>query len=159
MLNRRDYLLMPERSSNEPITEFREKRVRWGDLPPSVWGHARRPVRWLLIRLVQTALRLAELSAHTADAKTKICAAADTVRKGVSLNTTQPPADRKISPAARGSGQPGSRYIAAGSITRRVDPRDTTELADAAKKSQPLMDLARAPPRRQQNSEPNRRSA
>jgi hypothetical protein len=96
--------------------------------------------------------------AQRADAKTKVCAAADVVRKGVSLNTNlQPPGGPEdvtgtlaVAANARVSLYDGGQYLLA-----RIDPATPPELADAAKKfANLLMDIGASATAGSQNSEP-----
>jgi hypothetical protein len=96
--------------------------------------------------------------AQRADAKTKICAATDIVRKGVSLNTNlQPPGGPEdvtgslaVAANARISLYSGGEYLLA-----RLDPATPPELADAVKKfGNLLMDIGAGATSGQQNSEP-----
>jgi hypothetical protein len=123
---------MRERSSNESDTEFRENGgSRWGRilLPITlvVAIAAAALSGWLLIRLAQEGtLNSPNYSgAQRADAKTKICAAADALYSG-------------------------GQYLLA-----RVDPATPPELADAVKKfGNLLMDIGAGATAGQQNSEP-----
>jgi hypothetical protein len=113
---------------------------------------------WLLIRSGQQGTPNYS-GAQRADAKTKICAAADTVRKGVSLNTNlQPPGGPQdvtgalaVAANARISLYSGGQYLLA-----RLDPATPPELADAVKKfGNLLMDIGAGATAGQQNSEPD----
>ena len=112
---------------------------------------------WLLIRLGKEGTPNYS-GAQRADAKTKICAATDIVRKGVSLNTNlQPPGGPEdvtgslaVAANARISLYSGGEYLLA-----RLDPATPPELADAVKKfGNLLMDIGAAATAGQQNSEP-----
>jgi hypothetical protein len=96
--------------------------------------------------------------AQRTDAKQKICAAMDLVRKGVSLNTNlQPPGGPEdvtgslaVAANARISLYDGGQYL----ITR-LDPATPQDLGDAVKKfGNLLMDIGAAATAGQQNSEP-----
>jgi hypothetical protein len=154
---------MAEGSSNESDTEFRENdESRWGRilLPITlvVAIAAAALSGWLLIR--QTHEGTPNYSdAQRADAKTKICAATDIVRKGVSLNTNlQPPGGPEdvtgslaVAANARISLYSGGEYLVA-----RLDPATPPELADAVKKfGNLLMDIGAAATAGQQNSDPD----
>jgi hypothetical protein len=156
---------MPERSSNESDAEFR-------DNGGSRWGRILLPITlvvaiaaaalsgWLLIRLTQEGTPNSPnySGAQRADAKKKICAAADTVRRGVSLNTNlQPPGGPEditgtlaVAANARLSLYDGGQYLLA-----RLDPATPPDLADAVKKfGNLLMDIGAGATAGQQNSEP-----
>ena len=95
---------------------------------------------WLLIRVAQDGTPNSQnyTGAQRADAKQKICAATDLVRKGVSLNTNlQPPGGPEdvtgalaVAANARISLYDGSQYLLA-----RLDPATPPELGDAVKSS------------------------
>ena len=113
---------------------------------------------WLLIRQNETAKSPTFSDAQRADAKKKICAATDTVRKGVSLNTNLQPAGGPeditgtlaVAANARLSLYDGGQYLLA-----RVDPATPQDLADAVKKfGNLLMDIGAAATAGQQNTEP-----
>jgi hypothetical protein len=96
--------------------------------------------------------------AQRADAKQKICAATDLVRKGVSLNTNlQPPGGPEdvtgalaVAANARISLYDGSQYLLA-----RLDPATPPELGDAVKKfANLLMDIGAGSTAGAQNSQP-----
>jgi hypothetical protein len=153
---------MPERSSNESDIESLENGG-------SRWGRVLLPITlvvaiaaaalsgWLLIRLGKEGTPNYS-GAQRADAKTKICAATDIVRKGVSLNTNlQAPGGPEdvtgslaVAANARISLYSGGEYLLA-----RLDPATPPELADAVKKfGNLLMDIGAAATAGQQNSEP-----
>ena len=154
---------MPERASNESDTELRENGgSRWGRilLPITLVVAIAAAVLsgWLLIRSGQQG-NPNYSGAQRADAKTKICAAADIVRKGVSLNTNlQPPGGPQdvtgalaVAANARISLYSGGQYLLA-----RLDPATPPELADAVKKfGNLLMDVGAGATAGQQNSEPD----
>ena len=115
---------------------------------------------WLLYRLAQqdTANEPNYTGAQRADAKQKICATTDLVRKGVSLNTNlQPPGGPQditgtlaVAANARISLYDGGQYLLA-----RLDPATPPELSDAVKKfGNLLMDIGAAATSGAQNSEP-----
>jgi len=115
---------------------------------------------WLLIRLSQEGTPNSPnySGAQRTDAKTKICAAADVVRKGVSLNTNlQPPGGPEditgtlaVAANARISLYDGGQYLLA-----RLDPATPPELSDAVKKfGDLLMDIGANATAGSQNSEP-----
>jgi hypothetical protein len=154
---------MHQRSSNESDTEFRENGgSRWGRflLPITlvVAIAAAALSGWLLIRQGKEGTPNYS-GAQRADAKTKICAATDIVRKGVSLNTNlQPPGGPEdvtgslaVAANARISLYSGGEYLLA-----RLDPATSPELAAAVKKfGNLLMDIGAAATAGQQNSEPD----
>jgi hypothetical protein len=116
---------------------------------------------WLLVRLTQqgTASQPDYTGAQRADAKQKICAATDLVRKGVSLNTNlQPPGGSgdfagtlAVAANARVSLYDGGQYLLA-----RLDPATPPELGDAVKKfANLLMDIGAAATAGAQNSQPD----
>lgn len=157
---------MPERSSNESDAETWENGG-------SRWRRILLPVTlvvaivaaalsgWLLFRLTQEGtLNSPNYSgAQRADAKTKICAAMDIVRKGVSLNTNlRPPGGPEdvtgslaVAANARISLYSGGQYL-----LTRLDPATPPDLADAVKKfANLLMDIGAGATAGQQNSEPD----
>jgi hypothetical protein len=154
---------MHQRSSNESDAESSENGgSRWGRilLPITlvVAIAAAALSGWLLIRQDGTPNSPNYSDAQRADAKTKICAAADVVRKGVSLNTNlQPPGGPEdvtgslaVAANARISLYSGGEYLLA-----RLDPATPPELADAVKKfGNLLMDIGAAATAGQQNTEP-----
>jgi hypothetical protein len=115
---------------------------------------------WLLYRQIHEGTLNAPnyTDAQRADAKQKICATMDLVRKGVSLNTNlQPPGGPDdvtgtlaVAANARISLYDGGQYLLA-----RLDPATPPELADAVKKfANLLMDIGAAATSGAQNSEP-----
>ncbi|MFL6083891.1 MAG: hypothetical protein ACJ74F_11935 [Mycobacterium sp.] len=115
---------------------------------------------WLLIRQAQEGTPNSPnyTTAQRADAKQKICAATDLVRKGVSLNTNlQPPGGPEdvtgtlaVAANARISLYDGSQYLLA-----RLDPATPPELGDAVKKfANLLMDIGAGSTAGAQNSQP-----
>jgi hypothetical protein len=156
---------MPERESDESIAEYR-------DAEGSRRGRILLPITlvvaisaaalsgWLLIRVAQedTPSSPDYTGAQRADAKQKICAATDLVRKGVSLNTNlQPPGGPEdvtgtiaVAANARISLYDGGQYLLA-----RLDPATPPELSDAVTKfANLLMDIGAAATSGQRNSEP-----
>jgi hypothetical protein len=116
---------------------------------------------WTLYRLSQTGTASAPrfTGAERADAKQKVCAAADLVRRGVSLNTNLQPAGGPedvtgilaVAANARISLSEGGQYLLA-----RLDPATSPELADAVKKfANGLMDIGAAATAGAQNSQPD----
>ena len=113
---------------------------------------------WALYRLSQTGTSARYTDAERADAKRQICAAADVVRRGVSLNTNLQPAGGPqdvngilaVAANARVSLSDGGQYLLA-----RLDPATPPELADAVKKfANGLMDIGAAATAGAQNSQP-----
>ena len=115
---------------------------------------------WTLYRLSQTGTSSAGryTGAERADAKQKICAAADLVRRGVSLNTNLQPAGGPedvtgilaMAANARLSLSEGGQYLLA-----RLDPATSPELTDAVKKfANNLVDIGAAATAGAQNSQP-----
>ena len=115
---------------------------------------------WTLYRLSREGTTDAPIytGSQRADAKQKICAAADVVRKGVSLNTNlQPPGGPQdvtgslaVAANARVSLYDGGQYLLA-----RLDPATPPDLADAVKKfANGLMDIGANATAGAQNSEP-----
>jgi hypothetical protein len=116
---------------------------------------------WTLYRLSQTGTSSAPTytGAERADAKQKVCAAADLVRRGVSLNTNLQPAGGPedvtgtlaVAANARLSLYDGGQYLLA-----RMDAATPPELADAVKKfANGLMDIGAAATAGAQNSQPD----
>ena len=114
---------------------------------------------WTLYRLSQTGTSSRYTDAERADAKQQICAAADVVRRGVSLNTNLQPAGGPqdvtgtlaVAANARISLSNGGQYLLA-----RLDPATPPELADAVKKfANDLMDIGAAATAGAQNSQPD----
>jgi hypothetical protein len=115
---------------------------------------------WTLFRLLQTGTSSAGryTGAERADAKQKICAATNLVRRGVSLNTNLQPAGGPedvtgtlaVAANARISLSEGGQYLLA-----RLDPATPPELADAVKKfANNLMDIGAAATAGASNSQP-----
>jgi hypothetical protein len=116
---------------------------------------------WTLYRLSRTGTSSAPIytGAERADAKQKVCAAADLVRRGVSLNTNLQPAGGPddvtgtlaVAANARISLSEGGQYLLA-----RLDPATPSELADAVKKfANGLMDIGAAATAGAQNTQPD----
>jgi hypothetical protein len=156
---------MPERSSNESDAEY---PVSGG----SRLGRILLPITlvvaiaaaalsgWLLIRLSQDGTPNSPnySGAQRTEAKQKICAATDVVRKGVSVNTNlQPPGGLEdvtgtlaVAANARLSLYDGGQYLLA-----RLDPATPPDLTDAVKKfGNLLMDIGAGATAGQQNTEP-----
>lgn len=156
---------MPESSSNVSTADYPESSgSRWARilLPVTlvVAIAAAALSGWLLYRVTQEGTPNSPnySGAQRADAKTKICAAADVVRKGVSLNTNlQVPGGPQdvtgtlaVAANARISLYDGGQYLLA-----RLDPATPPELADAVKKfGNLLMDIGASATAGSQNSEP-----
>jgi hypothetical protein len=115
---------------------------------------------WTLYRLSREGTTSAPIytGSQRSDAKQKICAAADVVRKGVSLNTNlQPPGGPQdvtgslaVAANARVALYDGGQYLIA-----RLDPATPPDLADTVKKfANGLMDIGAAATAGAQNSEP-----
>ena len=157
--------LMPQPSSNESTVEYR-------DSGGSRRGRILLPITlvvavaaaalsgWLLVRLAREGTPdVPDYSGEQrADAKQKICAATNLVRKGVSLNTNlQPPGGPEdvtgtlaVVANARISLYDGGQYLLA-----RLDSATPPELSDAVKKlANLLMDIGAAATSGAQNSEP-----
>ena len=157
---------MPEPSSNESISDYPERGgARWARilLPITlvVAVVAAALAGWSLYRLAQEGTPNSPnySGAQRADAKTKICAAADVVRKGVSLNTNlQVPGGPEdvtgtlaVAANARISLYDGGQYLLA-----RLDPATPPELADAVTNfANLLMDIGAGATAGSQNSEPD----
>ena len=116
---------------------------------------------WTLYRLSQTGSSSAPIytGAERAAAKQKVCAAADLVRRGVSLNTNLQPAGGPddvtgtlaVAANARISLSEGGQYLLA-----RLDPATPAELGDAVKKfANGLMDIGAAATAGAQNTQPD----
>jgi hypothetical protein len=112
---------------------------------------------WLLIRVMREGTPNYS-GAQRSDAKQKICAATDVVRKGVSLNTNlQPPGGPQdvtgslaVAANARISLYDGGQYVLA-----RLDPATPSDLADAVKNfANLLMDIGANATAGAQNSQP-----
>jgi len=156
---------MPESSSIESTADYPESGgSRWTRilLPITLVVAVAAVVLagWALYRLSQEGTPESPnySGAQRTDAKTKVCAAADVVRKGVSLNTNlQPPGGPEdvtgtlaVAANARVSLYDGGQYLLA-----RIDPATPPELADAAKKfANLLMDIGANATAGSQNSEP-----
>jgi hypothetical protein len=156
---------MPESSSSESTADYSDRDgLRWGrillPLTLVIAIIAAALSGWLLYRVAQEGRPNAPnyTSAQRTDAKQKICATLDLVRKGVSLNTNlQPPGGPEdvtgilaVAANARMSLYDGGQYLLA-----RLDPATPPELADAVKKfANLLMDIAAAATSGAQNSEP-----
>ncbi len=156
---------MPEPSSNESTADYpdsggpRSGRI----LLPVTLVIALVAVAlsgWLLYRVTQEGTPNSPnySGAQRTDAKTKICAATDVVRKGVSLNTNlQPPGGPEdvtgtlaVAANARISLYDGGQYLLA-----RIDPATPSDLSDAVKKfANLLMDIGANATAGSQNSEP-----
>ena len=128
------------------------------------------PVLGLLVALVAVGLAVWALvrtmpsqpeftADQRAQAKTKVCAAYDTVRKGVTLNTTMPnpgggtdvTGAMVIAANARVSLYDGGQYLLA-----RIDPATPSELADPARTfGNLLMDIGAASTAGVQNDDPD----
>jgi len=115
---------------------------------------------WLLFRVTQEGTPNSPnySSSQRSDAKQKICAATDVVRKGVSLNTNlQPPGGPEdvtgslaVAANARISLYDGGQYLLA-----RLDPATPSDLADSVKKfANLLMDIGANATAGSQNSQP-----
>lgn len=115
---------------------------------------------WLLFRMSREGTLNSQhySDAQRADAKQKICAAADVVRKGVSLNTNlQPPGGPQdvtgslaVAANARISLYDGGQYL-----LDRLDPATAPDLTDAVKKfANLLMDIGANATAGSQNTEP-----
>ena len=156
---------MPQPSSNESTVEYRgsggSRRGRIL-LPITlvVAVAAAALSGWLLVRLAREETPdVPDYSGEQrADAKQKICAATNLVRKGVSLNTNlQPPGGPEdvtgtlaVVANARISLYDGGQYLLA-----RLDSATPPELSDAVKKlANLLMDIGAAATSGAQNSEP-----
>jgi hypothetical protein len=115
---------------------------------------------WLLFRVTQEGTPNSPnySGAQRSDAKQKICAATDVVRKGVSLNTNlQPPGGPEditgslaVAANARISLYDGGQYL-----LERLDPATPPDLADAVKNfANLLMDIGANATAGSQNSQP-----
>jgi hypothetical protein len=156
---------MPERSSDESTVEYRESGSSRGGrilliVTLVVAVVALALSGWSLIRLARegTADSPNYSGAQRADAKQKICAATDLVRKGVSLNTNlQPPGGPEditgtlaVAANARISLYDGGQYLLA-----RLDPATPLDLSDAVKKfANLLLDIGAGATAGMQNSHP-----
>ena len=156
---------MPQRSEDESTFEYRDGGgARWVRilLPITlvIALAAAGLSGWLLFRLTKEGTPDSPnySGAQRADAKQKICAATDTVRKGVSLNTNlQPPGGPEdvtgtlaVAANARISLYEGGQYLLA-----RLDPATPTDLADSVKSfANLLMDIGAGATAGAQNSQP-----
>ena len=155
---------MPERSSDESTVEYRDSGSSGGRIllivTLVVAVVALALSGWLLFRLTQEGTPDSPnySGAQRTDAKQKLCAATDLVRKGVSLNTNlQPPGGPEdvtgtlaVAANARISLYDGGQYLLA-----RTDPATPPELADAVKQfANLLMDIGAGATSGQQNTEP-----
>jgi hypothetical protein len=111
---------------------------------------------WTLYRLEFSQASYSDT--QRADAKVKVCAAMDIVRKGVSLNTNLQPAGGPddvtgtlaVAANARVSLYDGGQYL-----LTRLDDATPTDLADAVRQfSNDLLDIGAAATAGAQNSEP-----
>lgn len=156
--------VMPERSSDESTVEYRDSGSSGGRIllivTLVVAVVALALSGWLLFRLTQEGTPDSPnySGAQRTDAKQKLCAATDLVRKGVSLNTNlQPPGGPEdvtgtlaVAANARISLYDGGQYLLA-----RTDPATPPELADAVKQfANLLMDIGAGATSGQQNTEP-----
>ena len=157
---------MPERSSDESTVEYRDSKGSRGGrillvVTLVVAVAALVLSGWLLIRLVQEGTVISPNYSDTqrADAKQKVCAATDLVRKGVSLNTNlQPPGGPEdvtgslaVAANARIALYDGGQYLLA-----RTDPATPPDLADAVTKfANLLMDIGAGSTSGAPNSEPD----
>lgn len=114
---------------------------------------------WTALRPAQGAEKLTYTSAQQNDAKTAICAAANLVRKGVSLNTNlQIPGGQEdvagtlaVAANARVALSDGGQYLIA-----RLDPATPTELASAVKEfANTLLDIGAAATAGSPNTDPD----
>jgi hypothetical protein len=155
---------MPESSSKQSTADYPDSGGRGGRIllliTLAVAVAAAALSGWLLIRLSQDGTPNSPnfSGAQRTDAKTKVCAAADVVRKGVSLNTNlQPPGGPEditgtlaVAANARVSLYDGGQYLLA-----RIDPATPPELSDAAKKfGNLLMDIGANATAGSQNTQP-----
>jgi hypothetical protein len=157
--------VMPEPSSDESTVEYRDDGGSRGGrillivtLVVAVLALALSG--WLLIRITQQGTPDSPnySGAQRADAKQKVCAATDLVRKGVSLNTNlQPPGGPEditgtlaVAANARISLYDGGQYLLA-----RLDPATPPDLSDAVKKfANLLLDIGAGATSGAQNSQP-----
>lgn len=153
---------MPDPSQSESSTS-RRNRDRRGSAGP---------LSWVALILAIAALALAgwtfyksEMSSTTtytdtqrAEAKVKVCGAADLVRRGVSLNTNLQPAggpedvtgSLAVAANARVALSNGGQYLLA-----QLDPATPTDLADVMRKfANNLMDIGAAATAASQNTDP-----
>jgi hypothetical protein len=157
--------LMPERSSNESTADYQDNEGSRGGrvllLTTLVVAVVALVLSgWLLIRLAQEGTPNSPnySGAQRAEAKQKVCAATDVVRKGVSLNTNlQPPGGPEdvagtlaVAANARISLYDGGQYLLV-----RLDPATPPDLSDAVKKFvNLLLDIGAGATSGVQNSEP-----
>lgn len=157
---------MSERPSNESSAEYRGSGGSrlWKILLPITLVVAITAAAlsgWLLVRVAKqgTPSQPNYTGEQRADAKQKICAAMDLVRKGVSLNTNlQAPGGPgditgtlAVAANARVSLYNGGQYLLA-----RLDPATPPELGDAVKKfANLLLDIGAAATAGAQNSQPD----
>jgi hypothetical protein len=157
--------LMPERSTNESTAEHRDSEGSRGGRVLLLTTLAVAVVAlvlsgWLLSRFLQDGTPNSPhySDAQRADAKQKICAATDVVRKGVSLNTNMPPpggpqdvtGTLAVAANARISLYDGGQYL-----LLRLDPATPADLSDAVKKfANLLLDIGAGATSGAQNSEP-----
>jgi hypothetical protein len=157
--------LMSEPSSNESTAENRDSEGSRGGRILALTTLVVAVVAlvlsgWLLIRHVQEGSPNSPnySDAQRADAKKKVCAAADVVRKGVSLNTNLPPpggpedvtGTLAVAANARISLYDGGQYL-----LLRLDPATPPDLSDAVKKfANLLLDIGAGATSGAQNSEP-----
>lgn len=114
---------------------------------------------WASFRPTSTSSTPTYSATEQADAKKKICGAADLVRKGVSLNTNlQPPGGPEdvtgslaVAANARLSLSDGGQYLVS-----RLDPATPADVSDAVRKfAGTLMDIGAAATAGMQNTEPD----
>jgi hypothetical protein len=156
---------MPERASDESTVEYRKSEGLQGGRVLLFTTLAVAVVAlilsgWLLIRHMQEGTPNSPnySGAQRAEAKQKVCAATDVVRKGVSLNTNlQPPGGPEdvvgtlaVAANARISLYDGGEYLLV-----RLDPATPPDLSDAVKKfANLLLDIGAGATSGAQNSEP-----
>ena len=154
---------MPDPSLSESSTRRRNR-----DRPSSAG-----PLSWAALILAVAALALAGWTFYKSDnrteptysdtqraeAKVKVCAAADLVRRGVSLNTNLQPAggpedvtgSLAVAANARVALSDGGQYLLA-----RLDPATPTDLADGVRNfANNLMDIGAAATAGSQNTDPD----
>jgi hypothetical protein len=156
---------MPERSSEESTVEYRDSGGSRGGrvlliVTLVVAVAALALSGWLLYRLAREGTPASPnySGAQRAEAKQKVCGAANVVRKGVSLNTNlQPPGGPEditgtlaVAANARVSLYDGGQYLLA-----RTDPATPPELSDAVTKfANLLMDIGAGATSGEQNTQP-----